>query len=99
MRGLRKPEGKKFDAFFRLVQHEAEKRNAVFFLDCGEGRDFETDSIEGEDLRGWLIPSEKADTFEKEWLTGNPADEWANEIAWAIWSGSAQKPTVEIKQF
>ena len=40
MRGLKTQEGKKFERFFNMVQEEAAKQDAVFFLGCGEGRDF-----------------------------------------------------------
>ena len=99
MRGLKTQEGNSFVAFFKLVQSEAQKKNSVFFLECGEGNDFSGDNIEGEDLRGWLIPAKQADEFEREWLDGDPSSKWENCIAWALWKGNANKPTVEIKQF
>ncbi len=99
MRGLKTQEGNKFEAFFALVQHEAAKRHSVFFLDCGEGNDFETDDIEGGDLRGWVIPEDKADQFEKLWLKGEPGDDWVDYIEWAEWEGKPQNPTVKIVQY
>ena len=60
MQGLKTQEGNKFIAFFKLIQEEARKRHSVFFLECGEGNEFETAHIEGEDLRGWLIPEKQA---------------------------------------
>lgn len=99
MRGLKTQEGNDFIAFFKLVQEEAKKRHSVFFLECGEGNDFSADNIEGEDLRGWLIPEKQADQFERIWLHGVPGEEWAHNIAWALWSGKPSKPIVEIKQF
>ena len=68
MQGLRTQEGKKFDEFFSLVQEEAKKRNSVFFCDCGQGDVFENDSIECEDLCGWLIPNNKVDEFEPHFI-------------------------------
>lgn len=99
MRGLKTQEGRKFERFFSLIQREAAKKDAVFFLECGEGHDFSTDRMEGEDLRGWLIPIEQADRFEKEWKAGSPGDEWAGRIAWATWSGSESSPTITIERF
>ena len=99
MRGLKTQEGNNFISFFKLVQKEARKRHSVFFLECGEGNDFSADNIEGEDLRGWLIPEEQADLFERIWLKGNPGEEWENNIAWALWSGKPNDPMIEIKQF
>lgn len=99
MQGLKTQEGNKFIAFFKLVQEEARKCHSVFFLECGEGNDFETAHIEGENLRGWLIPEKQADRFERIWLKDSPGEEWENNIAWALWSGKPESPTIEIKQF
>lgn len=71
MQGLRTQEGKKFNEFFSLVQEEAKKRKAVFFCDCGQGDVFENDSIECEDLCGWLIPNSKVDEFEPHFLNNS----------------------------
>lgn len=99
MRGLRTHEGNEFAKFFQLVQEEAKKKNAVFFLECGEGNEFSGEGIEGEDLRGWLIPEQKADAFEREWKNGDPGDDWENNIAWALWSGTPDAPDVTIKKY
>ena len=99
MRGLIVPEGEKFERFFALVQQEAAKQNAVFFLECGEGHDFYTDEMEGEDLRGWLIPNELADKFEEEWSSSAPGEEWMDYIKWAEWSGSENAPVVKIVSY
>lgn len=65
MVGLRTQENSKFLAFFRLVQKAADDMGKVFFLDCGEGNQFENETIECEDLSGWLIAQEEADEFRK----------------------------------
>ena len=64
MLGLRTQENAKFIGFFKLVQEEANKQDAVFFLDCGQGKTFENNQMECEDLCGWLIPKEKVKEFE-----------------------------------
>lgn len=99
MRGLRTQEGNKFEKFFQLVQAEAEKQKAVFFLECGEGNDFSADDIEGEDLRGWLIPRGQADAFERAWTKGDPGDDWESNIAWAQWSGKTEAPDITINKY
>ena len=96
MRGLRTQETNKFKKFFSIVQDAAVKKDCVFFLDSGDGRDFETDSLEGEDLMGWLIPKDKADDFEKEWETGDVSDDWSDFFTWAIWE-DADNPTIKFK--
>lgn len=85
MQGLRTQEGDKFERFFALVQKEALKQNCVFFLDSGEGHLFENDTMEYSDLRGWLVPSEKAEEFEKEYLKGGDPEGWYDYFCWEEW--------------
>ncbi len=95
MQGLRTQETNKFEKFFAIVQDAARKKNCVFFLDSGDGREFETDSLEGEDLMGWLIPSDKATEFTKEWETGDVSDEWSDFYVWATWE-NADHPIIKF---
>lgn len=95
MQGLRKQETDKFEKFFSIVQNAANEKECVFFLDAGDGRDFETDTLEGEDLMGWLIPKDKVPDFEKEWETGDVSDDWSDFFVWAIWE-NADNPTIKF---
>lgn len=88
MQGLRTQETNKFEKFFAIVQDAAKKKNCVFFLDAGDGRDFETESCEGEDLMGWLIPKDNVRDFEREWEKGDVSDDWSNNYVWAIWDNA-----------
>ena len=65
MVGLRTQENSKFLVFFRFVQKAAGDMGKVFFLDCGEGNQFEDEEMECEDLSGWLVDQEEADEFKK----------------------------------
>lgn len=76
MRGLRTQENTKFKNFFSLVQQKAYENKKVFFLDSGQGNEFSTDTIEGEDLCGWLIPEKDVSVFEKKWKAFKALDEW-----------------------
>lgn len=67
MLGLKTQENNKFNMFWKLIQDTAKKENKIFFADCGEGRVFETETMEGEDMSGWLIPADKSDDFKKIW--------------------------------
>lgn len=96
MEGLRSQEKNKFIKFFAIVQDAAKKKGCVFFLDAGDGREFETDTIEGEDLMGWLIPEEKVPDFTKEWEAGDVSDEWSDFYKWAIWD-NPEKPTIKFE--
>ena len=99
MRGLRTQESEKFNIFWDLIQESARKRNSVFFGDCGEGRDFKTFDMEGEDFCGWLIPNEKSNEFEKEFLEGEVTDKWSDYITFVIWDKAGEDISVEFKQF
>ncbi len=99
MRGLKTQEGHSFLRFFQIVQNEAQRRNAVFFLECGEGNEYFADDIEGEDLRGWLIPEEQADLFEALWEAGTPGDEWADCIVWALWKSPSNTLSITFRNY
>lgn len=99
MRGLKTQEGNKFNKFWDIVSSQALKNNKIFFLECGEGREFETEGMEGEDLRGWLIPIDKADEFEKEWLKDNVSDKWLDFIIWAEWRNKNGHISVEFVSY
>jgi hypothetical protein len=99
MLGLRTQEDSKFNAFFKLVQQSASKRNAVFFLDCGEGRDIETESLSGEDLCGWLIPKENANEFQSEFLSRSISDKWSKYVCFAVWSQSGTAIHIDFQHF
>lgn len=95
MQGLRTQETSKFLKFFAIVQDAAQKKNCVFFLDAGDGRDFENDTLEGEDLMGWLIPKDKVFDFEKEWKQNDVSDDWSDYFVWAVWE-NANNPTIKF---
>ena len=95
MKGLRKQESDKFINFFSIVQENASAMKCTFFLDAGDGREFETDTLEGEDLMGWLIPDHMLGEFEEEWKTGDISDEWSDFYVWAIWKNT-ENITVEF---
>lgn len=85
MLGLRTQETKKFKRFMELVQKEAQQSNSVFFLDAGDGRDFVTDEMEGEDLSGWLIPMSKVEEFTPIWKSDSVDDAWTDFFCFAVW--------------
>ena len=43
MLGLRTEESEKFVKYFAIVQCAAEKQGCIYYLDAGDGRDFETE--------------------------------------------------------
>lgn len=93
---------RRFEPFFKLVQDTANKQGAQFFMDSGEGRDIVTEEFEGEDISGWLIPMEKADEFEKDWMQkqGKDMDDrWDPYFLFAIWSLVDGKVEIEFKRF
>jgi len=88
MRGLKYPESEKFENYFTLVQATMYKANCVFFLDAGDGNEFETDALEGENLLGWAIPITMADEFEAKWLAGESVEEYCCYYNLVEWGGN-----------
>ncbi|WP_050698622.1 hypothetical protein [Anaeromassilibacillus senegalensis] len=76
------------DQFFDLIQKEALKHGAKFFVSCGEGHEIQTDQFEGEDFSGWLVPLEYAESFHKDWMTSDDQilDRWGEYFTFAEWS-------------
>jgi hypothetical protein len=99
MLGLKTQENDKFNTFWEIVQKTAELQENKFFMECGEGREFFLDDMEGEDLRGWLIPLEQVDEFEPEWLMDNVSDKWIDNIFWAEWKDTDGVITVEFNTY
>jgi hypothetical protein len=99
MQGLRTQENGKFNKFWKLVQEAAKKQNKIFFCDCGEGREFFLEDMEGEDLRGWLIPEDQTKEFEPEWTEDNVSDKWIDNIFWAEWKDTDGIITVDFKTY
>lgn len=88
MRGLKTQESEKFIKFHELIQTAACERGMVWFAFAGEGNDFETEEMEGEDVSGWLIPEKMADEFEKIWVVDHAdsaLEGWANFFVWVKW--------------
>lgn len=85
MRGLRTQENEKFEKFFSLVQQEAAARDAVFYLDAGDGNEYCGEQIECEDLMGWLIPNAMTAAFEPLWKQWRTGDAWSDYYIWAVW--------------
>lgn len=98
MVGLRTQEDARFIPFFTAIQKEASKSDSVFFLDNGEGHSVFDDDIICTDCSGWLIPSEKADEFNKLFVAFDEIDEkWDDFAAWVTWSGECSSPAIDIK--
>jgi len=98
MRGLKTQESEKFNRFFALIQAEAEKQNAVFFADAGDGNDFETPSMEGETMMGWLIPAEQAQDFEQLWKEADVDDSWSDFFRWAEWQRNGNSVKIAFEE-
>ena len=90
IRGLRTKadmDDDRFVRFFSIVQDSARILGCTFFLWAGEGHEIETETFEGEDLSGWLIPESKAEDFEARWRMGLEAlgDDFDDDFAFARW--------------
>lgn len=94
MVGLRTQENSKFLKFWSIVQAAASKIGKTFFLDCGEGNEYEDDKIECETLSGWLIDNNKVNEFEKLFVNQEPiGEEWQDFTVFVDW----KKENGEIK--
>lgn len=90
----------KFERFWTLIQEQAGKENSKFFMDCGEGREIETDEISGEDISGWLIPMSQVLEFEKEWRKEeSKLDAWDDRLRIAEWNKSGAKITINFSRY
>ena len=97
MLGLRTQETEKFNAFFNIIQNEAKAQAMVFFADAGDGNEFETDDLEGENMMGWLVPVEKANAFEEIWREEKVDDSWSDFFKWAIWTSNDGKIKIKFE--
>lgn len=96
MKGLRTQESDKFNRFFKLIQQEAEKTDCIFFADAGDGHELITDTLECEDMMGWLIPKSMAKEFEPMWKRYQvPHQSWTDFYTFAIWEKDGN--TIKIK--
>jgi hypothetical protein len=81
------------------VQKRAAELGCVFFSDAGEGRDVTFEDMEGEDISGWLIPSERAKAFQDEWDNAQPSDQWLSFFRFAIWRIENGALLIDFKEF
>ena len=105
MRGLRKQESRLFENWFAEIQRLAKAQNCVFFLDTGEGHALQTDTVDIEDLSGWLVPDADSDLFESIWKD-NPSDDklfsapWGENYTFVEWHQDMNgKIVTEFKQY
>ena len=103
MCGLKTHESEKFNRFWAAIQDQAAREGCVFFGFAGEGRDFETDAMEGEDFSGWLIPVKEADAFEQNWLDNDPdlceMDTNDGRFTFAVWVENGRSISIDFKDF
>lgn len=102
MKGLKTQESSSFLRFFELVQRKAAETGEIFYGFCGEGNEFYLETMEGEELSGWLIPMAKSEIFEKEWRESKNIDDleqWMDYYTWVLWKNHEGRIEIEFKQF
>lgn len=102
MKGLKGHASDKFIRFFEVVQQAAHMQNSVFFSFAGEGREFHTASMEGEDMSGWLVPNALSNQFESEWTAFKRVHEmehWADYFTFVIWEQNNTEISVIFRQY
>ena len=101
MRGICTPETDKFKNFFALVQAEAKKHGAIFFLESGDGNDFEYGDLDCADLFGWVIQEAEADEFETIWKNdphdSEALDAWYDESCFVRWEKDGEKIKIRFE--
>lgn len=98
MKGLRTQETDKFNRFFAIIQEEAKNLGAIFFADAGDGGDFSTPTMEGENMVGWLIPADKAEAFEPMWRACTVDDSWSDFFMWAVWEKNGESIRIRFEE-
>ena len=89
LRDKRDFQDKDFLKFFDVVQREAKKQGAVFFLECEEGNEGTVDNIKCMNFTGWLIPNKFAKSFNDLFLSYCDAvddDKWDKFCVAEEWS-------------
>ena len=103
MRGLKTQENDKFNRYWALIQDAAKAKGCVFFGYAGEGRDFSTDDMEGEDFGGWLVPAGNADAFEALWQADEAAlfrdKPLSSEFTFAVWKEHSGHISISFERF
>lgn len=89
----------KEDNFWNFIQSEAQKHGSAFFLSSGEGRDFETETMKGEDYFGWLIPLGKVNEFRRDSQSETLLNSWNKYQKFVIWENNNGKISIEFKSF
>jgi len=80
-----------------LVEAAAAVLGSRFFIDCGEGRDIETDTIYLMDLSGWLVPADKIGEFLKTARNDRWGDVWREFFCFAEWRMDSNSEGDDIK--
>jgi len=69
----------------KIIEKAASKKNAHFFIDSGEGREYSTDTISIMNMSGWLIPTERKSEFETISDDDRWNDTWDAFFCFAKW--------------
>jgi len=82
-----------------LIENTATTFNSRFFIDCGEGREIETDDIYLMDMSGWLIPFDLVNRFVQIPRTERWDDEWAEYFCFAEWQQTSDFISIKFKKY
>jgi hypothetical protein len=102
MRGIKSQKSDRFYRFFQLIQDEAARQNAVFFVFAGEGNDIDLPELEGEDMSGWLIPQDRVAEFEPAWTKDHSMsalEQWSDFFTWAVWEEHGGTVTISFETY
>ena len=92
----------KSDNYTELLSVAATTLGCVFYGDCGEGHDLETDTVYYEDVSGWLIPVERREEFES--TPGRNGSIWKDSkwdefFVFAEWRKDGDDIKIDFKKY
>jgi len=82
-----------------FIQNAAKVRNSCFFIDCGEGREFENDDMYLMDMSGWLIPNDLVNIFLDVPKPHRWNDEWSKYFCFAEWRQINNDIFIEFNEY
>ncbi|MCP1111309.1 hypothetical protein M2150_002246 [Lachnospiraceae bacterium PM6-15] len=104
MRGIRQQtylQDRRFLNFFERVQEAAASEDKVFFMDTGEGHEYEKGNVYGEDLGGWLVAKEKAASFEERYCNFDKSlyYDFEEDICFAEWEEQGEEIIITFRSY
>ncbi len=104
MRGVRQQkylQDRRFLNYFAKVTGAAEREGKVFFMDTGEGHEYEKSKMQGEDLAGWLIDESEAQNFEERYCSFDKSIyyDFEEQFCFAEWEQGEDQLVIHFRSY